>query len=72
MNPKVKHYARVKMWSKTQVNYKINSYNMWVLPIVVVLMLLLLALSVGKRLRIVVAFGHKIFVSNSTQCMSDM
>jgi len=54
------------------VNYKINSYNMWVLPIVVVLMLLLLALSVGKRLRIVVAFGHKIFVSNSTQCMSDM
>jgi hypothetical protein len=33
---------------------------MWVLPIVVILMLVLLALSVGKRLHIVVAFGHKI------------
>jgi uncharacterized membrane protein len=43
------------MQSKTQVNYKINSYNMCVLPIVVVLMLVLLALSIGKRLHIVVA-----------------
>jgi hypothetical protein len=59
-NPKLKHYARVKMWSKTQVNYKINSNNMWVLPIVVVLMLVLLALTIGKRSHIVVAFGHKI------------
>ncbi len=42
------------------MNYKINSYNMWVLPIVVVLMLVLLALSIGKILRNVVAFGHKI------------